>query len=102
MFTVYALQSSVDGRIYVGFSSDVNKRLIQHNSGKTKSTKGFRPWAVIYTLEVERRDDARKKEIYFKSGYGKEFLKALVLSFKESNTCLPAGREPRRDHKSYL
>jgi putative endonuclease len=77
-YTVYALQSSVDGRIYVGFSSNVDKRLIEHNSGKTKSTKGFRPWTLIYTIEVEGRENAGKKEVYLKSGIGKEFLKSLV------------------------
>ena len=78
IFTVYALQSDVDGRIYVGFSSDVEKRLRQHNDSKTKSTKGFIPWRIIYTVQVEGRINARAKEIYFKSGIGKEFLKRIA------------------------
>jgi len=78
IYTVYALQSYVDGRIYVGFSSDVVKRLMQHNSGKTKSTKGFIPWTLIYSIQVEGRENARKKEVHLKSGIGKEFLKSLV------------------------
>jgi putative endonuclease len=77
-YTVYELKSDVDGRIYVGFSSDVHKRLLQHNSGKTKSTKGFIPWRLIYTIEIEGRSNARAKEIFLKSGSGKEFLKRLV------------------------
>jgi putative endonuclease len=44
IFYVYAIRSDVDQRIYVGFSLNVLKRLAEHNAGKTKSTKGYRPW----------------------------------------------------------
>lgn len=77
IFYVYAIKSEVDGRIYVGFSSDVEKRLKQHNAGKTKSTKGYRPWILIYTEEITGRIAARAKEKYYKSGIGKDFLKSL-------------------------
>ena len=77
MFTVYALKSGKDGRIYVGFTQDINRRLKEHNSGKTKSTKGWVPWFVIFTEEVETREEARAREIYLKSGVGKEYLKSL-------------------------
>jgi putative endonuclease len=77
MFTVYAIQSEVDKRIYVGFSKDVNNRLKEHNSKKTKSTKGFIPWKLIYQEQINTRIEARKREKYLKSGVGKEFLKSL-------------------------
>ena len=77
MFTVYSLKSEKDGRIYVGFTEDLTRRLKEHNSGKTRSTKGWVPWKVIYTEAVDSREKARAKEIYLKSGIGKEFLKSL-------------------------
>ena len=77
MFFVYAIKSEKDGRIYVGFSGDPIKRLSQHNAGKTKSTKGYRPWTLIYSEEIQTRELARKREIYLKSGVGKEYLKNL-------------------------
>lgn len=77
-YFVYAIKSQVDGRIYVGFSSDVEKRLKEHNSGKTKSTKGFRPWNIIYTEECSDRILARELEKYYKTGIGKEKLKKMV------------------------
>jgi putative endonuclease len=43
VYIVYAIQSEKDGRIYVGFSSNAVKRLAQHNSGRTKSTKPYIP-----------------------------------------------------------
>ena len=75
MYTVYAIKSKIDSRIYVGFTVDVERRLKEHNSGKTKSTKGYCPWELIYTEKIEKRIDARKREKYLKSGVGKEFLK---------------------------
>ena len=76
-YWVYAIQSAKDGRVYVGFSTDVTSRLKQHNTGKTRSTKAYRPWNLIYTEAVENRLEAREREKYYKSGSGKEFLKSL-------------------------
>src|SRR5688572_18843401 len=78
MYLVYAIKSLVDGRIYVGMSMDVLKRLLEHNSGKTKSTKAYRPWQLIHTELLPSRLEARRREKYLKSGVGKEFLKSLV------------------------
>lgn len=77
IYYVYAIKSDVDGRIYVGFSLHVENRLKQHNAGKTTSTKGYRPWKLIYTEEVVGRIAVRAKEKYYKSGIGKDFLKSL-------------------------
>jgi len=78
-YTVYALRSLVDNRIYVGFTSDLERRLKEHNSGKTQSTKGCRPWKLFFTEEIAGTTaDARKKEKYYKSGVGKEKLKILL------------------------
>lgn len=78
IYQVYALKSLVDDRIYVGFTSNLEKRLVEHNSGKTKSTKGYRPWVLLYSEEVLGRINARNREKYLKSGVGKEFLKTIV------------------------
>ncbi|MBT8223205.1 MAG: GIY-YIG nuclease family protein [Eudoraea sp.] len=72
---VYVLRSEQDGRFYVGMSSDVEKRIIAHNSGRTKSTKGYRPWKIIHLEDHPERTSARKREKYLKSGYGKQWLK---------------------------
>ena len=77
-YTVYAIQSEKDGRIYVGFTKDLERRVLWHNQGKTKSTKGYRPWKILYFEKVDDRHAARKRELYLKSGCGKEFLKDLA------------------------
>lgn len=73
---VYVLRSLKDNRFYVGMSQDVDKRLKEHNTGKTKSTKGFRPWEIILIEEYPDRTTARKREKYLKTGYGKQWLKS--------------------------
>ena len=77
-YFVYAIKSKIDGRLYVGFSKDVEKRVKEHNSGTTRSTKGYRPWGLVFTQECNTRTEARKLEKYYKSGIGKEKLKSLV------------------------
>ena len=77
-YFVYAIKSEKEGRIYVGQTKDTIKRLKEHNFGRTKSTKGFIPWKLIYTEKVSTRIIARNREKYLKSGCGKEFLKTLA------------------------
>ena len=82
MYYVYAIKSLKDDRIYVGLSKNVDQRIVEHNKGYVKSTRGFLPWILIYQEEVGERIEARKREKYLKSGIGKEFLK-LVRESKQ-------------------
>ena len=75
MYYVYAIKSLEHDRVYVGFTSNLDTRLREHNNGKTKSTKYYRPWTLLYSEEFTSRAAARKREIELKSGAGKEFLK---------------------------
>ncbi len=79
MWYAYALQSLKDNNLYIGISENPDKRLKEHNSGMTKSTKGRRPFKIIYREEVGGRIEARKREKYLKSGFGREFLKTHML-----------------------
>jgi putative endonuclease len=82
MYYVYVIRSEVDGRFYVGISMNVKTRLLQHNKGMTFSTKGFRPWKLIFFEEYLTRIEARKREKYLKSGVGKEFIKKGYANIK--------------------
>ncbi|SEG48499.1 putative endonuclease [Halpernia humi] len=77
-YFVYVLKSEVDGRLYKGQTSNLEKRLKEHNSGKTKSTKGFIPWRLVYFEIFASREEALLREKYFKSGIGREFLKEML------------------------
>ena len=76
MFFVYVIVSEERGlRFYVGFSNDDERRLLEHNAGKTKSTKGYRPWKLFYKEEYKNLEEAIRREKYLKSGTGKEQIK---------------------------
>lgn len=75
MYFVYAIKSLKDGRIYVGLSLNPERRLLEHNKGETRSTKGYRPWKLVFVEYCGNRENARQREKILKSGYGKEFLK---------------------------
>ena len=78
MFWVYVLRSMKDGRLYKGLTGDVDKRLAQHNKGENRSTKGFRPWKLVFQKSFPTREEARKYEVYLKSGSGREELKRKI------------------------
>ena len=75
MYFVYVLKSDNNWRFYVGMTEDVERRVKEHNSGKTKSTKGYKPWIFFFKEEYKTRLEARNREKYLKSGIGKEFIK---------------------------
>lgn len=72
---MYVLQSLFDGRTYVGSTNNFDRRLNQHNSGKVKSTKHRAPFKVLFTEEFQTLTEARKREVWWKSGAGRRELK---------------------------
>ena len=77
-YFVYVLKSKNFNKFYVGHTENLNKRLKEHNRGKTKSIKSFIPYDIIYYELFDLRLDARNREKYFKSGIGREYLKELI------------------------
>jgi putative endonuclease len=77
MYYVYALRSLVRNYVYVGMTSDLNRRIVEHNNGENRSTKAYKPFVLFYSEKFETRPEARGREKYLKSGIGKEFLKSI-------------------------
>lgn len=60
-------------------TSNLRKRFSDHNKGKTKSTKPYRPFTKIIELgSFKTRREARRKEKYYKSGVGREELNRIM------------------------
>jgi putative endonuclease len=72
---VYALKNNFNNEIYVGISADPERRLKEHNAGKNRYTKAFKPWSIFYLEQCDGFEAARKREIYYKSAAGKRKLK---------------------------
>jgi len=73
MFAVYVL-GSASGKLYVGHTSDLKRRLVEHNSGMCKTTKVDTDWQVVYSEDCTTRGQAMKREKWLKTGVGREFL----------------------------
>lgn len=71
MFYVYAIQSALNGRVYIGQTQDMNVRLAAHNTGRVASTRQHRPRSLIKLNPCETRKGARWLEHQLKSSRGK-------------------------------
>ena len=83
MIYVYVLRSLISDRQYIGLTNDVDRRLREHNGGKMKYTKAYRPWEVVYQESCLDYSSARRREKYLKSGGGRRFLKHLFSEEEE-------------------
>jgi len=86
MAVTYILFSKSKNRFYVGSSRANNlvTRIKAHNSGKVRSTKSGRPWVEIAKELFGNYTDARKREIFLKSGVGRGWLKEQFGYLKQS------------------
>lgn len=81
MVYVYVLRDSESGRLYTGYTSDLRKRLTEHQRGKSTYTKHRGPYELIYYEACMDADDAAVREKYLKTGMGKRYLKNRVKRF---------------------
>ena len=84
-FYVYILLSLIDHKFYTGYTTDLRKRLILHSKGQVPSTKLRRPFKLIHYEYFVNKTDAKAREVFLKSGFGrnqlKEALKRTLATF---------------------
>ena len=73
-FSTYVLYSVKFNKIYIGQSSNLERRLFVHNNGLSKYTKKYLPWEIIYKEKFDSRTKAMKREKELKSQKGREFI----------------------------
>ena len=81
MFFTYILQSQQDKSFYIGYSSNLEKRLREHNEGLSKYTKRKIPWKMVYFEVFETKSEAIKREVFLKKQKSVVFLKKLIEGF---------------------
>ncbi|HYF04832.1 MAG TPA: GIY-YIG nuclease family protein [Patescibacteria group bacterium] len=84
MHYVYIIKSEARNWFYVGSTGNISKRLEEHNFGKTKSTKAYTPFTIIYTEELPSKTEARKRENFIKRNHA--LKKDIINSWLASNT----------------
>jgi len=78
MYYVYVLLSLKDNKFYIGFTSDLKRRLKEHNAGNNISTKSRLPLKLVYYEAHLSKTDAQRREGYFKTSKGKSTLKQML------------------------
>ena len=67
MYYAYVLKSLNHDYFYKGHCHDLDKRIVQHNSGMTESIRPYIPFKLIYKEEFKTEQNAITREKYFKS-----------------------------------
>ena len=74
MYYAYVIKSIDHDYLYKGHCENLEKRLSQHNAGLTKSIKPYLPFKIVYFEEFQTREEAIRRELYFKTSAGRRFL----------------------------
>jgi len=56
---------------------NLKERFLRHTTGREKTTRAYSPFKLLFCEEVSTRVEAREREKYWKSGIGKEKLRAM-------------------------
>lgn len=82
MFYAYCLESLKNRKLYIGYTHDLRTRLKEHNDkhGSDFTSKNG-PWKLIFYEAHVNEQDARKMELFYKSGYGREILKDKLKNY---------------------
>ena len=87
-YYTYVLKSKKDNKLYYGYTKNLKLRIEQHNKGKVESTKHRRPLELIYFEGCLNRADALKREKYFKTYYGRMFVKGRLNNYFHPNSAV--------------
>ena len=83
-YYTYVLESLKNKSLYIGYTSNLKKRFEEHNSGKSKATRPFIPYKLIHLEGFVSRADAKGREVYLKSGWGRKTLQKLLARYFEN------------------
>ena len=93
MYFVYILQSEKDSLLYIGFTKNIQARLLRHQSGEVPSTQTRRPLKLIFYEAYPLKSDALRREQYFKTTKGKTALKMMLKDYFDLEGKSQMGRK---------
>jgi putative endonuclease len=79
-YHVYVIYSEKFDKIYIGMSTDLEKRVFAHNHLPKGWTKNFRPWVLVYSEKFEDKSNALNREKELKSHKGRDFIRQQILA----------------------
>ena len=78
MFYVYILQSEAKHRLYIGKTTDLKRRVKEHNAGQNVSTKAYVPWSLVFYEAHTNKNDTSRREKYLKTTQGHQAIKRML------------------------
>ncbi|MEK7479030.1 MAG: GIY-YIG nuclease family protein [Patescibacteria group bacterium] len=78
---IYLIESVSYPELYVGYTSDLKRRLMEHNRGLNFSTKRYMPWKLIHYEAYRDEKDAKRREEYLKTSQGTRLLKRMLKEY---------------------
>jgi putative endonuclease len=82
MYSVYLAKSTKNNKVYVGLTSrNPKERIKEHNSGSNKWSRANKPFKLVYFETFVCKEDAGRREKFFKSGVGKKLKKIILKNF---------------------
>ena len=85
-YYVYVLRSQELEKLYVGYTKNLNNRLIEHKQKKTRTTAKANDWKLIYYEVCINQQDAINREKQFKTGFGRAYLKRRLENYLNNMT----------------
>ena len=82
MYFLYILQSVKNNRYYIGSTNNLERRLLEHNSGKTKSLRYLRPLKIVFQKEFIKESEAKQAEKKLKRFKNKNILERIISEQK--------------------
>ncbi|MBI5734198.1 MAG: GIY-YIG nuclease family protein [Candidatus Kerfeldbacteria bacterium] len=77
-YYVYILKSPNCRRYYIGSSSDLNRRLGEHNDNLVKATKNKGPWQIIFSQKFDTQVETRRIELWLKKMKSRILLEKII------------------------
>lgn len=77
MYYVYVLRSRGSGKRYIGYATDLRRRVKEHQRGGSEFTSRYDDWVLVYYEAFLDKEDAQREERFLKTGKGRERLKYL-------------------------
>ena len=84
-FYTYVLLSHKDGKRYIGWTNNLQRRIVEHNSGKSLSTAPRRPFSIIYCEACLSEEDAKQREKYLKATVERRYLARRLYNSDNSS-----------------
>ena len=75
---VYILKNEETGKFYLGSTNDLQRRLKQHESGHTRTTRVLKTTKLVYSENFDTIEQARLREKKLKSYKSKKYIEWLI------------------------